>query len=397
MSVQTAVVLAAGEGRRLRPLTRTRPKPMLPAVGRPILEHVLNALVDAGICHIVLVVGYRHERVQEYFGSSYRNIRLQYVFQEKQLGSGHALLQAREAVDEPLVVVNGDRVIEANAVRDVINAFEHGTAAATMAVLEGRDTTQYGAVTLHGRDVAELVEKPDTDEYRLINGGIYAFGPSIFHAIEETSRTEGELALPDTIARILETDRIRGTLTGGLWIDATYPWDLLKIADEVLARGRVAEPEKREGVWIHDHVTVHGDATLRAPVVIGSDCEIGPGAVIGPAVALGRNVTVGPNTTIDRSVIDIDGRVEAGSTVRDAVVGGDVHLGVDSTIPGGPSDVRVDSEVHESRQLGAVVADRARTEGGVSFDPGTLVGPNVHVGPGAHISGTIRDGTEVVC
>jgi len=369
---------------------------MLPAANRPI-EHVFDALIDAGIRHIVLVVSYRYERVQEYFGSAYRNIKLQYVFQEKQLGSGHALLQACGAVDEPLVVVNGDRVIEASSVHDVIETFEHGTAAAAIAVLEGRDTTQYGAVTFHDRDTAELVEKPDTDEHRLINGGIYTFGPSIFHAIDEIPRTEGELALPDTIVRILETDRIRGTLTGGLWIDATYPWDLLKIADEVLARGRVTESKKRDGVWIHDHVTVHESATLRPPVVIGSDCETGPGAVVGPAVALGRNVTVGPNTTTDRSIIDIDGRVEAGSTVRDAVVGGDVHLDVDSTIPGGPADVRVDSELHEDRQLGAVIADQGRIEGGVSFEPGTLVGPNVRVGPGAHLSGTIREGTEVVC
>ncbi len=397
MSVQTAVVLAAGEGTRLRPLTRNRPKPMLPAANRPILEHVLDALVDAGIRHIILVVGYRRERVQEHFGSTYRDVTLQYALQEKQLGSGHALLQARGAIDEPLVVVNGDRVIEASSVRDVIKGFEHGTAAAAMAVLEGRDTTQYGAVTLHDRDIAELVEKPDTDEYRLINGGIYAFGPSIFDAIDETPRTGGELALTDTIVRILETDRIRGTLTGGLWVDATYPWDLLKVADEVLARGRVTEPQEGDGVWIHADATVHKNATLRAPVVVGSDCEIGPGAVIGPAVALGRNVTVGPNTTINRSVIDTDGRVEAGSVIREAVVGGDVHLGVASTIPGGPSDVRVGSEVHEGQQLGAVVADRARTEGGVSFDPGTLLGPNVRVGPGAHVSGTIREGAEVVC
>ncbi len=396
MTVQTAVVLAAGEGTRLRPLTRNRPKPMLPAANRPILEHVLDALVDAGLRHVVLVVGYRRERVQEYFGPTYRGVTLQYVHQAKQLGSGHALLQARSAVDGPVLVVNGDRVIEAGSVSDVADTFEDGEAAAAMAVLERRNTSQYGAVTLHDRDVAQLVEKPDTDDYRLINGGVYAFDPSIFGAIDDTPREAGELALTDTITRLTETDRVRGVRVGGLWVDATYPWDLLEVADEVLARGRVAEPEQTAGVWIDDDATVHGDATLRQPVVVGSDCEIGPGAVIGPSVALGPNVTVGPNTTVERSVIDTDGRVDAGSTLRDAVLGGDVHLGPATTIPGGPSDVRVGSEVFEGQQLGAVVSDRARIRGNVSFAPGTLVGPNVQVGPGAHVSGTVREGAEVV-
>jgi len=396
MSVQTAVVLAAGEGTRLRPLTRNRPKPMLPAANRPILEHVLNALVEAGMRHVVLVVGYRRERVQEYFGPTYREVTLQYVVQGKQLGSGHALLQARDAVEGPLVVVNGDHIIEAGAVRDVAGAFEEGTAGTAMAVLERHDTSRYGAVTLRDRDVAELVEKPDTDEYRLINGGVYAFEPSIFGAIDDTPRDAGELALTDTITRLLETGRVRGVRTGGLWVDATYPWDLLAVAEEVLARGRVAEPRRGEGVWVDDDATVHDDATLRGPVAVGPDCEVGPGAVVGPAVALGRNATVGPNATVERSVVGTDGRIDAGSTLRDAVLGGDVHLGPATTIPGGPADVRVGPEVFEDQQLGAVVADRTRVGGNACFEPGALVGPNVQVGTGAHVSGTVHEGAEVV-
>ncbi len=396
MSVQTAVVLAAGEGTRLRPLTRNRPKPMLPAANRPILEHVLDALVDAGVRHIVLVVGYRRERVQEYFGPTYRDVTLEYVVQGKQLGSGHALLQAREAVEGPSLVVNGDRVIEADSVRAVIDDFEDGSADAAMAVLEHPETRQYGAVTLHDREVVDLVEKPDTGEYRLINAGIYAFSPTIFEAIDDTPREAGELALTDTISRLIDSGRVRGVHIGGLWVDATYPWDLLEMAEEALARGRVAEPPRRDRVWVHEDATVHADATLRGPVVVGADCEVGPGAVVGPTVALGRNVTVGPNATVERSVVDTDARIDAGSTLRDAVLGGDVHLGAACTVPGGPADVRVGSTVFEDQRLGAVVADRARVGGDVSFAPGALVGPNARVGTGAHVSGTVQEGAEVV-
>ncbi len=396
MSVQTAVVLAAGEGTRLRPLTRNRPKPMLPAANRPILEHVLDALVDAGLDRLVLVVGYRRERVQEYFGPSYRNVPIEYVVQRKQLGSGHALLQARETVDEPVLVVNGDQLTETSTITSVLETFAEETAPAVMAVLERRDASRYGAITLRDRDIDEIVEKPNTDEYRLMNGGVYAFESSIFAEIDETDREDGELSLTDTIARLVDAERVRGVRTGGLWVDATYPWDLLEVATEVLARGRVAEPEVSEGVWIDDSAHVHEDATLRPPAVVGPDCEVAPGAVIGPDVSLGRNVTVGPNATLEHTVLDGDTRVDAGSTLRDAVVGQDVHLGAATTIPGGPGDVRVDCRVFENQQLGAVIADRTNARGDVSFAPGTLVGPNVRLGTGTHVSGSVSEGSEVV-
>jgi NDP-sugar pyrophosphorylase family protein len=396
MNVRTAVVLAAGEGTRLRPLTRNRPKPMLPAADRPILEHVLDALVDAGMSKIALVVGYRRERVQEHFGPSYRGVDLEYVVQYKQLGSGHALLQARDAVSGPVLVVNGDRLIGSDSVTAVCDAVQSDAVRATLAVTERSDAGRYGAVTLQDRDIAEIVEKPDSDEYRLINAGIYAFAESIFAEIEETPRESGELALPDTIARLVDGERVRGVRTGGLWVDATYPWDLLEVAAEVLARGRVSGRNARQNVWVDGSARVHDNATLRSPVVVGPDCELAPGTVVGPNAALRQNVTVGSNVTLERSVVDADGRIGAGSTLRDAVVGQDVHLGANATVPGGPADVRVGHRVFEEQRLGAVFADRVRAGGGVTVQPGTLVGPGATLGTGAHVSGHVSEGAEVV-
>ncbi|MFB6296903.1 MAG: bifunctional sugar-1-phosphate nucleotidylyltransferase/acetyltransferase [Salinirussus sp.] len=396
MSVRTAVVLAAGEGTRLRPLTRNRPKPMLPAADRPILEHVLDALVEAGMDRLVLVVGYRRERVQEHFGPTYRGVDIEYVVQHKQLGSGHALLQARDAVSGSVVVVNGDRLVAADSVATVRDAFDADTARAALAVIERADASRYGAVTLRDRDIAEIVEKPDTGDYRMINAGIYAFAESVFEAIETTPRESGELALPDTIARLVENERVRGVRIGGLWVDATYPWDLLEVSAEVLARGRIDGSPRRDGIWVDRSAQVHDDATLRAPVVVGPDCEVAPGAVLGPVVALGQNVTVGPTVAAERSVVDADTRVGAGSTLEDAVLAHDVHLGANTTVPGGPADVRVGHRVFEEQRLGAVVADRARARGGVTLEPGTLVGPAATLGPGTTVSGEIRENAEVV-
>jgi glucose-1-phosphate thymidylyltransferase len=396
MNVSTAVVLAAGEGTRLRPLTHNRPKPMLSAGNRPILEHVFDALVDAGVEHLVAVVGYHRTRVQEHFGPEYRDVPIEYVVQDKQLGSGHALLQAREVVDGDMLVVNGDRIIGPEAVSAVDEAFGTEGTAGAMAVIEREDAHAYGAVTIEDGDIVTLVEKPDSDEYRLINAGIYAFEHSIFDAIEETPRHDGEIGLTDTITERLEERRIRGVKTTGPWVDATYPWDILEVSAQVLASGRLSEPIAGEGVWVGSTATVHEDATLRPPVVVGEDCTVGPGTVVGPQTALGQNTTLGANVTVERSVVESDGRIEAGATIIDAVLGQDVHIGAGVTIPGGPGDVRVDNTVHEAQPLGAVLGDRVRVGGGVGFSPGTLVGAAARIGTGCQIRENIPVDSEVV-
>jgi len=398
MSIRTAVVLAAGEGTRLRPLTHNRPKPMLPAANRPVLEYVFDALIDAGIETITVVVGYKRDRVQEHFGSTYRDVSLDYITQEKQLGSGHALLCAQPVVDEPFLLVNGDRVLEAGIVEDVIAEFDtYPDAAATLGVLEHRDVHRYGAVSLSEGRIEKIVEKPDTDDYRLINAGVYAFRTSIFDAVEETERRDGELQLTDTLARLIdEGEDVRGVRVDGLAPHATYPWDLLTVAREILARGRVDESTCEQGVWVDDTALVHENATLQAPVVVGPDCEVGPGAVVGPDVALGRNVTVEANATIERTVLDSDTRVGPGSVILDCVTGEDVTIGVGTIVPGGPADVRIGSHVFEDRQLGAVIADRVNAGGTVVFEPGTLVGPGAYLHAGTRVRGEIAADAEVL-
>lgn len=105
-------------------------------------------------------------------------------------------------------------------------------------MLERQEAHRYGALHVHDRDIAEIVEKPESDTCWLINVGVYAFSPSIFDNIDETPREAAELALKDTIRRLDGRDRVRAVETGGLWVNAIYPWDLLEVAEEVFALGR---------------------------------------------------------------------------------------------------------------------------------------------------------------
>ncbi|MFC6940268.1 sugar phosphate nucleotidyltransferase [Salinirubellus sp. GCM10025818] len=394
MTIETGVVLAAGEGTRLRPMTHNRPKPMLPAANRPILEHVLDALVDAGVSELVLVVGYKRDRVQDHVGPTYRGLPVEYVGQGKQLGSGHALLQAREAASGSMLVVNGDRIIDRGMTTSVVEAFDGET---TIGVVREHNPGRYGSVEVEGDRVVGLIENPDEPTFGFVNAGIYAFTAGVFDRLEATPRTDGELPITDTVLREAESEEgsVRAVEVEGLWADATYPWDLLYLTRRLLEEGRVSGTEQHPGVYVSASARVHETATLQSPVVVGDDCEVGAGAVVGPNVALGRNVTVGANATVVDSVIDTDTRVGVASTLVGTVTGENVDLGAGTVVPGGPGDVTLEDRVFRDRDLGAVFADRVRTGGRVAADPGALVGPGAHLHTGVTVGGRVGAGVEV--
>jgi len=396
MYIHSAVVLAGGEGMRLRPLTKYRPKPMLPAGNRPILEHVLDALVDADITDLHLVVGHERDRVQNHFGSRHRGATITYHVQDKQLGSGHALLQAKEAIDFDFLVLNGDEIVGTETITQVTEAHTT-TETITLAVIESEKAPEYGAVRLRDDRITEFVEKPATNDYRLLNRGVYAFGPSIFAEIESTPRTEGELSITDTISRLVERDAsVKGVRTEGIWSAATYPWDLLTLASDVLSQGLVTDPGTDQNVYVADTARIHEDATLQGPVVIGADSTVGPQAVIGPDTAIGRNVTVGAGSVISYSLVDADSTVGPNATLRDTVTGQAVNIGPGTIVPGGLGDVRVNDTIHENETLGCVVADRTEIGGGVTISPGTLIGPEAKVQEGAQVTDDVNEGENLI-
>jgi glucose-1-phosphate thymidylyltransferase len=406
MEPNTAVVLAAGEGQRLRPLTKNRPKPMLPAANRPILEYVLDALVEAGLHDVHLVVGYRRDRVQEHFGSSYREASITYHVQGKQLGSGHALLQAESAVDSDFLVVNGDQLVGHELVADVLEGHTMEEVA-TLGVIESDRTAEYGAVTLDDGYVTRITEQPLPDARGLLNAGVYVFAPSIFAAIEDAPRQHGELSLPDAIESLIGSGKpVRGVRTSGFWEDATYPWDLLSLSRKLLGRGHVgdagdgdavpsaeaaSQPPSETTVAVDDGARIHEEAVIQGPVVVGPDCTIGPNAVVGPYVALGRNVSVEAGAGIRNSVIDQDARIGMNATLADTVTGQAAIIGPGTVIPGGRSDIPVGDRVYHDKQLGAVVADRAELAGGVSVATGSLIGPSARVRIGSHVRGQLDE------
>jgi len=390
----SAVVLAAGEGIRLRPLTANRPKPMLPAGTRPILEHVLNALIDAGVDDIHIVVGYQANRVRSHFGPTYRDVPITYHTQSNQLGSGHALLQARDGPNGSFLLVNGDQIIDHRIVEAVSTAH---TDAATLAVVEGPEAVDYGAVHLDGETVTELIEQPASGEFRLFNAGVYAFSQRIFETLEALSVERGELPLTAAIQQLIDDDHaVGGVRTDHFWMDATHPWDLLSLSRELLARGWVDAPAVDSDVFVHESAHVHPDATLVGPVVVDSDVVIEAGAVVGPYAAIGASATIGSGSVLRDVVVDTDTVIGPNTTAVEFVAGQGCEMGAALTASGGPADVVLDEQVYSDVDLGGVIADRVDVGGGATLEPGALIGPEATIGAGVVVRGHIDAGSEVV-
>ncbi|QLG48903.1 sugar phosphate nucleotidyltransferase [Natrinema halophilum] len=374
----SAVVLAAGEGRRLEPLTNRRPKPMVPVANRPILEYVVSAIADAGIDRIVLVVGYQQERIRNHFGDGDDwGIDIEYVVQQKQLGTAHAVLQAEPAISDSFLVLNGDRIVDSSLVERVRNEIVTADGP-VMAVSRTDRASDYGVVAVADGRVTEIDEKPTAPiSSELINAGVYGFEPSVFDAIRSTPTDRGELAITTTLEQMAASQPIQAVRYRGLWLDVSHLWDLLDVNAAVIdSADRNSNPRTE---------------TATAPdTTIGVDVTIGPNATVGGSTAIGDNVTIESNAVLSNAVVFADAVVESGAVVRDAVVAGNATIGANATIAGGPTRMVVDGDVYDDVDFGAVVGDNTTVGSGATVSPGTVLGDGATVDHGASVDGRIE-------
>jgi glucose-1-phosphate thymidylyltransferase len=380
-----AIILAAGEGRRLEPLTETRPKPMLPVANRPLLEHVVESVVAAGIEEVVLVVGYKRERIQSHFGDGDDwGIDIEYAIQDKQLGTGHAVLQAERHIEDTFVVLNGDRIIDPSIVERAIDADDGET---LLAVTRTDDPSGLGIVETDGDHATGITEKPPQNEItsEVVNAGVYRFEPDVFDAIRDTETT-GELAITATLDRLAAAGDVRVFRYRGAWLDVSYLWDLLAVNASLLNGNPIDVPGTAR---------IGKNAVVTDGVAVGSDARIGASTTVLSGTAIGENARISPNAVLDNVVVLPDATVGAGAVLRDCVVGENARVGPNTTVAGGPADVVVDGTVHEDVRLGGVVGDNARLGGAVSVHPGAVIGNGTAVEGGVAVDGRVPSSAEV--
>ena len=390
-----AVIIAAGEGTRMRPLTRGCPKPLLPLGESTLIEQTMDRCLDV-VDRFVLVVGYMGNTIEERLGDEYSGIPIEYVTQEDALGTAHAIGCARDAVDGRFLVINGDVVIDDRLPRKL--AESDGD---TIAVQPVENPSSYGVVEIENGAVMTLVEKPDDPPSNLVNTGIYAFEPEIFEYIDRTEKSpRGEYEITEAIELLMDDGHSVGAVEyDGPWLDVGRPWELLDANEVVMADldGRI-DGAVEDGATLHGPVVVEEGARIRAgayikgPVVVRSGADVGPNAYVRGATVLGEGVRVGNAVEVKNSVVMAGTAAGHLSYVGDSVLGQDVNFGAGTKVANLRHDdesvsMRVKGEQVDTgrRKLGVVVGDRTKTGINTSLNAGVKLGVEASTMPGESV------------
>lgn len=397
-----AVILAAGEGERMRPLSVTKPKVMIPVANRPLLEHLMLNFRAAGVNEFVFVVGYREDVIRDYFGDGKAwGARIRYVRQEVQRGTADALRCVRGMVEEKFLLANGDAVPGSDDLRRIVESGELSVGLAEVPNVKG-----LGVVEVCDGRVVRIHEKVAKPATNLANAGVYLLTTDIFQAVEETGQSpRGEYEIVDSLHWLID----RGVpITYDVfknWLHLTHPWEILN-ANELLLSG--IEPSNR--ALVENNVTLHGvvcigaDTIVRSgsyivgPVIIGSHCDIGPNCFIRPSTAIGDHCHIGAAVEIKNSVIMKHSKVPHHNYVGDSIIGESCNLGSGTKIANlrfDKKDIKVRGKSTGRRKLGAILGDGVQTGINASINAGSIISPGVFIRPGAVASGEIGKGSHV--
>ena len=393
------VILAAGEGNRLRPFTEDMPKVMLPVGNKPIVEYLIESLRKCGIREIVLVVGYKKERIMEYFGDGKGwNVNIKYVFQDKQIGTGHALLQAEKHVEEEeFLVLPGDNIIDSESLRLLIES-----ESPSIMVEKSDSPSKYGVVDVDGEIVKGILEKPSIEERAIVSTGVYKLKKEIFDVLRNLVR-DGRNRLTDAINEIAKEEKIKAVKGSGRWKDAVYPWDLLTINADVLHElagsisGKIERNVTIKGpVQIGEDTIIHPNCYIRGPVVIGKGCEIGPNVCILPSTSIGDDVTVHPFTEIRNSIVMNDVSIGSNSFIENSVIGEGCVISSHFSTLVGEGSIEVEDGFHRVDNIGGFVGGGCMVGSMVTLEPGTIVGKGCKISSLKILRGRLDSGSRVV-
>ncbi len=385
--IKSALILAAGEGTRMRPLTATRPKPLLPVGGRPMIRWTIELLREAGVEDIHVLVGSNEEKVKEALGDE-----VCYVRQGKREGTAHAVGCAEGAIDGPFICVNGDVVVERSLFDDLMH-FYSKKKGNVITVTQSRKPEDFGVIELDAEGgVLGISEKPKKPKSNYINAGVYVFEPGIFEAVKKTKKSSrGEYEITDT----LKMAASYGFVYDGFWLDVGKPWDMLD-ANEFY----VKKTKRELGGEVHPNATIEGEVRVGknsvirggscviGPVTIGEDCVIGPNCFIRPFTSLGDNVHIGNAVEVKNSIIMSNTNVPHLSYVGDSIIGENCNFGAGTNVANLRFDdaevklnIKGEKESSGRRKFGCVVGDNVKTGINVSIMPGKKIGPNKLIAP----------------
>jgi mannose-1-phosphate guanylyltransferase/phosphomannomutase len=320
-----AVVMAGGEGSRLRPLTIGRPKPMVPMVSKPVMGHILDLLKRQGITEVVVTLHFMPEVIQSYFGDGGGlGIKIHYAVEETPLGTAGSVKNAQQYLDEPFVIISGDAVTDIN-LQEVIAFHQEKGAEATLTLYRVPNPLEYGVIiTDADGKITQFLEKPSWGEVisDTVNTGIYVIDPAVLDLIPEGVSTDWS---KDVFPQLLESGRpLYGYVADGSWTDVGDIGEYMRASGDVLYhRVQTEELGKHIGgdVWVGEGVEIAPDAQLYGPIYLGDEVKIKGGVIVhGPTVI--RDYTIVDNRVhIDRSIVWRNCYIGEGAEIRGAIIG----------------------------------------------------------------------------
>lgn len=410
-----AIILSAGEGSRMRPLTLTKPKTMLPVAGKPIIQYNIESLKDNGITDILLIVRYKEEMVREYFGDGSKfGVNISYKTQEDFLGTANAISYGKDFIEDSLIVLNGDIILDNEIIGEIIKKYNDLKPDTLMALTEVDNPSAFGVVEIEDGNIKKIVEKPKKEEApsNLVNAGIYIFNKDIFDKIKKTGVSErGEYEITDSVSlQIADGKTVIGHKTNRDWIDVGRPWELIEVNEELISQ---LETEIKgtieDGVHIHGEIFLDEGSIIRSGVYIegnvyiGKHCDIGPNSYIRGNSYFGDHVHVGNAVEIKNSIVMENTNVSHLSYVGDSVIGSNCNIAAGTNIANlrfdnRPVKTKIKNQMIDSgrRKLGSIIGDSVKTGINSSFSPGVKVGHNSTIGSGVLLYDDVPSDTRVL-
>lgn len=371
-----AVIMAGGEGTRLRPLTSNAPKPLLPLVNRPMMGHIVDLLKRHGIDDIVVTVAFMANAIRDYFGDgSEFGVKISYATEETPLGTAGSVRNAMEHLTERFIVISGDVLTDID-LGAIIDFHARNGAMATIGLAHVDNPLEFGIViTEEDGSIERFLEKPTWGQVfsDTINTGIFVLEPEIFDYIEADRPVDfsGEV-----FPKLLEDGQpLFGAITEGYWEDVGTLEAYVRAHKDILdAKVEVEIPgfEIRPGVWVGESADVHPEATITGPAVIGDNCRVEPGATIGEYTVLGSNVRVRNDAFLERTVVN-----------DNAYLGDNIRLR--GTVVGRSCDIRSGVRTEE----GVVIGDECFLGDEAQLGPGVKVYPFKTIEAGAVVNESI--------
>jgi bifunctional UDP-N-acetylglucosamine pyrophosphorylase/glucosamine-1-phosphate N-acetyltransferase len=405
-----AIILTAGKATRLYPLTSSIPKPLMPIAGCPLICHILDAL-SAIINRVIIVIGHKADFVKETLSQMNYPFKIDWVTQEEQQGTGHAVKICEQYIDSnSFFMMYGDIYTSQQVIKDIIrlgqtNDHRRGILSAKKVI----NPEKYGCLEINKDYLVRIFEKHPNPPSSYINAGMMVLPSTIFDYLTHTPKSSrGEIELIDSINQIIE-DGFSFSIyhIKDHWVDIGYPWDLITANEVGMKKKEFPSITPPSGVTIEGPIKIAENAILRpgtfiqGPVVIEENVIVGPNCFLRPGTYLGKNVRIGNAVEIKNSIILDNTTIGHLSFVGDSVIGRYCNFGAGTKV----ANLRLDEkDIYMTikgkqissgrRKLGVFMGDSGKTGINVSLMPGITIGENSQIGAHTLVNQDVAPNTK---